>query len=206
MEQMGKICALTFDDGPNMTVTPLMLDVLESFGAKATFFVVGQNINEENSAVMRRAVSLGCEIENHSWTHSKMADMDESAILDEIKKTSDAIEAAVGKRPSFFRPPYFITSELLFRAAGMPLIGGTGCLDWEADVPAERRAGMIINQAQDGSIFLLHDFTGNEATVKALKSIIPALEDKGFSFVTVADLFRLKKAKIKPSGKLWYSV
>lgn len=203
---IGKLCALTFDDGPNMTVTPLMLDVLESFSAHATFFVVGQNINGENSAVMRRAVSLGCEIGNHSWTHSKMDEMDEATVRDEIVRTSDAIEAAVGKRPAFFRPPYFITSELLFRVAGMPLVGGIGCLDWEADVPAERRAGMIINQVHDGSVCLLHDFTGNEATVTALKSILPALEDKGYSFVTVSELFALKGVAIEPSGNLWYSV
>jgi peptidoglycan-N-acetylglucosamine deacetylase len=203
---LDKICALTFDDGPNMTVTPLMLDVLESFSAPATFFVVGKNINEENSAVMRRAVSLGCEIANHSWTHSRMSEQDDETVRDEIERTSVAIEAAVGKRPSFFRPPYFNTSEALFRLAGMPLIGGTGCLDWEADVPAERRAGMIVNQAQDGSIFLLHDFEGNEATVTALKSILPALEDKGFSFVTMTDLFRMKGVAIEPSDKLWYSV
>jgi peptidoglycan-N-acetylglucosamine deacetylase len=206
MDIKGKICALTFDDGPNLTVTPLMLDVLESFSVPATFFVVGEKITAENTVVMQRAVSLGCEIENHSWTHSHMAEMDKEIIRDEILKTSDAIEAAVGTRPMFFRPPYFETNEVMFRVAGMPLIGGTGCLDWQGDVPAERRAGMVINQAQDGTIFLLHDFEGNEATVKALKSIIPELLDKGFTFVTLADLFRIKKVKIEPSGKIWYSV
>jgi peptidoglycan/xylan/chitin deacetylase (PgdA/CDA1 family) len=206
MEIKGKICALTFDDGPNLTVTPLVLNVLESFSVPATFFVVGDKITAENTVVMKRAVSLGCEIENHSWTHSHMADMDKEIIREEILKTSDAIEAAIGTRPRFFRPPYFETNEEMFRVAGMPLIGGTGCLDWEADVPAERRAGMVINQAQNGTIFLLHDFEGNEPTVKALKSIIPELLDKGFTFVTLADLFRIKKVKIEPSGKIWYSL
>jgi Predicted xylanase/chitin deacetylase len=101
-----KYIALSFDDGPNTTTESKMLDVLAKHDVPATFFFIGNNINEESAENMKRALELGCEIGNHSLTHSRMSQMDEEQVKTEILATSKMIEQITGQRPRFFRPPY----------------------------------------------------------------------------------------------------
>ncbi|MDE6599944.1 MAG: polysaccharide deacetylase family protein [Oscillospiraceae bacterium] len=188
----NKLAALTFDDGPNTVTTPQVLDVLEQHGIPASFFVVGNNITPESSEVMRRAVKLGCEIENHSRTHSDMSQMSAEEMLAEINFTSDAVEAAVGRRPKFFRPPYISYNQLMFDTIDLTFICGVGADDWNDEVSAEERFSRIMEQVSDGTIILLHDMTGNSRTVEAIGKIIPALISDGYEFVTVSELFSRK--------------
>lgn len=185
-----KLVALTFDDGPNTGTTPLVLDVLEKHGVPATFFAVGDNITPESAEVMRRAVTLGCEIENHSRTHSDMTKFNEDEIIAEISFTSDAVEAAAGRRPRFFRPPYIAFDQRMFDVIDMTFISGAGAEDWLDEVSAEERFRRIMDQVRDGTVILLHDMKENFRTVDAIKMIIPALLDGGYELVTVEELFR----------------
>ena len=89
--------ALTFDDGPNTVITPRVLDILEENGAVGTFFLIAQNINPESAEMVRRAVSLGCDIENHSVTHSFMDEMTPETIREEVKTCSEKITAITGR-------------------------------------------------------------------------------------------------------------
>ena len=187
-----KLAALTFDDGPNTVTTPQVLDVLEKHGIPASFFVVGNNITPESSEVMRRAVKLGCEIENHSRTHSDMAQMSAEELMAEINFTSDAVEAAVGRRPKFFRPPYISYNQLMFDTIDMTFICGVGADDWNDEVSADERFSRIMEQVSDGTVILLHDMTGNSRTVEAIGRIIPAMISEGYEFVTVSELFSQK--------------
>lgn len=187
-----KLAALTFDDGPNTVTTPQVLDVLEKHGIPASFFVVGNNITPESSEVMRRAVKLGCEIENHSRTHSDMAKMSAEEMLAEINFTSDAVENAVGRRPKFFRPPYISYNQLMFDTIAPTFICGVGADDWNDEVSAEERFNKIMEQVSDGTIILLHDSNGNFRTVEAIGRIIPAMISEGYEFVTVSELFSRK--------------
>lgn len=187
-----KLAALTFDDGPNTVTTPQVLDVLEKHGIPASFFVVGNNITHESAEVMRRAVKLGCEIENHSRTHSDMAKMSAEEILAEINFTSDAVENAVGRRPKFFRPPYISYNQLMFDTIDLTFICGVGADDWNDEVSAEERFTKIMEQVSDGTVILLHDMTGNSRTVEAIGKIIPAMISEGYEFVTVSELFSRK--------------
>ncbi|MCM1024272.1 MAG: polysaccharide deacetylase family protein [Prevotella sp.] len=187
-----KLISLTFDDGPNTVTTPQVLDVLEKHGVPASFFVCGNNITPETSEVMRRAASLGCEIENHSRTHSDMKEMSAEEMLAEINFTSDAVEKAVGRRPRFFRPPYISYSQLMFDTIELTFICGVGADDWDASVSAEERFKRITGQATDGTVILLHDMAGNSPTVEAIERIIPALKAEGYGFVTVSELFTRK--------------
>lgn len=187
-----KLAALTFDDGPNTVTTPQVLDVLEKHGIPASFFVVGNNITPESSEVMRRAVKLGCEIENHSRTHSDMAQMSAKEMLAEINFTSDAVEAAVGRRPKFFRPPYISYNQLMFDTIDMTFICGVGADDWNDEVSADERFSKIMEQVSDGTVILLHDMTGNFRTVEAIGRIIHAMISEGYEFVTVSELFSQK--------------
>lgn len=186
-----KYVALSFDDGPNVVTTPKVLDVLEENDVPASFFVIGQNINDDSAEMMRRAVSLGCDIENHSWTHSQMPQLSAEQIKDEIEATSAEIEKRIGVRPSFFRPPYISVNRTMFDVIDLTFICGLGCEDWVPEVSAEQRAATVLGSVRDGNILLLHDMEGNDNTVKALKIIIPELKSRGFEFVTVPQLFKL---------------
>ena len=187
-----KFIALTFDDGPNLTTTMDVLDLIEQYGITASFYVVGNNITSETEKAMQRAVSLGCEIENHSRTHSVMSEQTAEEIAEEIRFTSDKIEAAVGRKPRFFRPPYIAYNQLMFDTIDLTFICGNGAEDYNDEISAEMRCERIMEQVCDGMIILLHDMEGNFRTVEALKMLIPALLDEGYGFVTTTQLFERK--------------
>ena len=201
----AKYVALSFDDGPNTVTTPKVLDVLKSNRVPASFFVIGSNINEESAAVMQRAAAMGCDIENHSLTHSGMSALGADSVRTEIAATSALIEKYVGKAPAFFRPPYIDHNDLMHEVIDLTFICGTGCQDWEPEVNAEMRAETIINNVVDGDVILLHDFVGNDMTVEALKVIIPALKKQGYKFVTVPELFRIKGVVPQPNSGIIYT-
>lgn len=202
---MQKHIALTFDDGPNTSTTLEVLDLIEQYGITATFFAVGNNINENSAKSMQRAVSLGCEIENHSRTHSALTDFSAEEISAEIEYTDEKISAAVGRKPQFFRPPYIAYNRLMFDSIEHTFICGVGADDWMDEISPEMRYEKIIAQAQDGTIILLHDAEGNFRTVEALKKIIPALLEQGYEFVTVSDMFR-KKGVTPKKGIIYTNV
>ena len=181
--------ALTFDDGPNTTITPQVLDILEEHGIVASFFLIADNITPESARQVQRAVSLGCDIQNHSRTHGFMDKMTPGQIREEIRYCTEKIVEITGKAPAFFRPPYIAINQTLFDEVDLTFICGVGCEDWVPDVPAEERARRILATATDGEIVLLHDMTGNINTVDALKTIIPELKRRGFTFHTVSQLF-----------------
>ena len=200
-----KIIALTFDDGPNTVTTPQVLDIIQKHNVPASFFVCGNNITPESGSVMKRAAGLGCEIHNHSQTHSDMTKMSPEEIKAEIDFTSDKIEEAVGVRPRFFRPPYIAVNEKMHAAIDLTFICGLGAEDWLDEISAEERYSRIISQAEDGLVILLHDRAGNEKTVKAIDMIIPELKRQGYKFVTVSQLFEIKNV-VPKRGEMYTTV
>ena len=185
-----KLIALSFDDGPNDIITPKVLDLMQEFNVPGSFFVIGQNINESTAKQMTRAISLGCEIQNHSLTHSMMTQLSKEEIAEEIKKTDDLIEKYTGVRPWMFRPPFINVNETMHEVIGHTFICGVNCEDWVPERTAQERYESIMKQVKDGDIFLLHDFVGNDNTVEALRMLIPALKEQGYTFVTVSELFK----------------
>ena len=199
-----KYLALSFDDGPNLTTESKMLDVLAKHDVPATFFFIGNNINEETAENMMRALELGCEIGNHSLTHSMMSMMDEEQVKTEIIATSGMIQKITGQWPKLFRPPYINVKPEMYDWIDLTFICGKGCEDWEASVGKEARYEGILANAEPGAIYLLHDFEGNEATVEALDEAIPVLKKQGYVFVTVSQLF--EKLNCTPDGHTMYTV
>ena len=204
-EEYGKVIALTFDDGPNTTTTGEVLDLFEKYGVRGTFFLIGDNIDEQSAENVKRAYQMGCEIANHSKTHSYMNKMTEEEIKAEIDYTSDKIEEITGERPKFFRPPYIAVNQTMLDAIDLTFINGFGCTDYEEKVDAEARYKKTMEQAEDGAIILLHDAKGNYQTVQALEKIIPDLLEQGYELVTVSELFFAKGVLLDPDDGKVYS-
>ena len=198
----GPYIALTFDDGPNPTLTPKLLDLLAAHHMKATFFVVGQNA-ADHPEILRRAVRAGHEIANHSWSHPNFAKMSDEAVRHELQKTDDAISAAIGKRPTLLRPPYgnitanqkrWIHNEFGYRI----IIWDVDPLDWKRPGPSVVTS-RILKETHAGSIVLAHDI--HPPTIEAMVATLNQLEAKGFKSVTVTDLLAMAKPKPSPSPR-----
>lgn len=202
-----KYMALSFDDGPNTTTTNEVLDVLEANGIAGSFFVIGRNINKETAVVMRRAIALGCDIENHSSNHPYMSKLTDDAVKSEIEVTDNLIRIYTGTVPEYFRPPYIDQCPSMHQVIDKTFIAGYSCHDWQSGMSAEEKHKLIMQHAADGLIILLHDFTGNKTTVEALRTAIPALKEQGYTFVSVPELFRVKGvAHPHHNGKVYSNV
>lgn len=197
--------AITFDDGPNATTTMEVLDILEKYQVRASFFLIGTNINDESAKSVKRAFDLGCDIENHSKTHSYMDKMTADEIKNEVAYVNDKVKEITGTTPKFFRPPYIAVNDTMYENIDMTFISGNGCNDWDDKVTAEYRAKYLEKKAADGVIFLLHDAEGNSKTVEALDKAIPILLEKGFQFATISELFKLKGIEISGTDTNIYS-
>lgn len=205
METNQKLVAFTFDDGPS-DLTPEVLDILEENGIVATFFLIGNLISDDKVPIMKRQLQMGCELANHSFTHSDMSTMSPEVIKDEIDKTTRLIKEKVGYDVKFFRPPYIALSDTMYDTIEFPFIQGLGCKDWEPDVSAEERLSIVLNEVKDGTMVLLHDFQGNVNTAKALPAMIHGLKEQGYSFVTVSELFHKKNINPNQKHKIWTNV
>lgn len=197
IDKSKPVIALTFDDGPNMTTTVEMLDKLEKYDVVASFFVVGNHINDDTKDVIKRAYDMGCEINNHSRTHESMTALTAQEIKEEVEFTDDKVYEITGERTKFFRPPYIATNDVVYDCIDLPFISGYGSTDYEDSVSPQERSSRILEQITDGGIILLHDFEGNSKTVEAMDLLIPALIEQGYQFGTVSQLFEAKG--VKPS-------
>ncbi len=195
--------SLTFDDGPNLGTTSQTLDLLELYKIPASFFLIGQNINEKSAESIRREIADGCSVECHSWSHPAFPKLSPEEMIEEIEKTNAAIEKYSDEKPMFFRPPYIALNQLMFDTIRMPFIEGRGVDDWNDSVSVETRVEGVIKNAHDGQIILLHDMEGNEKTVEALKKIIPVLKENGAEFYTVRDLFKVCGVNPNQANKIW---
>ena len=193
-----KYIALTFDDGPSDTTSLKVLNKLKEYGIKASFFLIGNEITPEREEIIRAEFEYGCDIENHSLTHSDMRELDAQAVKAEIEETTRRIVAVTGKEPMFFRPPYINYNDLMFETIPYIFICGIACDDWIPEVSAAERARKAIEGAKDGALVLLHDSEGNDNTVEALDIIIPELKKQGYEFVTLRQLFA--RAGITPEN------
>lgn len=203
---MSKYCSLTFDDGPNFAgdnTMNKMLDVLEKHGVVASFFLIANKISAENTAVIERAVKMGCDIENHTWSHRDMTKLSREEMMEEYDKCDEAIIKITGKKPVLFRPPFICVNDLMHEVIHVPFICGHGCEDWVKERTVDERYKLMMANVQDGIMYLLHVDDGNEATLELVDRAIPALKAQGFEFVTAPRLFELKGVEMKDNGQNW---
>ena len=184
--------ALTFDDGPSAQYTPQVLDVLKKYGVKATFFVIGENI-EKNADIISREAEEGHEIGNHTYSHLDERRNDVGFMRNEIINTNILIKKYSGKSPKYFRPPYGVENWRFLDEAELLnysiILWGVDVRDWDPQVTRDDISLQIVKEARNGSIILLHDGgTSREAMIDALPAVIEGLRQKGIGFVTIDEM------------------
>ncbi len=198
-----KLISLTFDDGPNNSVTNEVLDRLEKYNVPASFFLIGENINMETRVSAERALKLGCDLENHSFTHTDMTKLTPDQIQTEIGETQDLIKDISGVYPEFFRPPYIVYDQKMYDNIPLTFICGAGCEDWIPETSVKDRYERSVANSRNGEMLLLHDCEFNSKTAQTLDLLIPRLLNDGFEFVTERQLF--SRLGVKPQHNKIYS-
>ena len=190
-----RVLALTYDDGPNPPYTDSLLDVLQEFDAKATFFAIGKNI-EDNLETTRRMLAEGHELGNHSYSHKKLVNLSFETVRSEIQKTDDILSNLGVRSNIHFRAPYGLKRIKLpwelARRQKANILWNVDPKDYETADPDEI-ADSIIRNVEPGSIILLHDGGGNRSqTVAATKTVLQKLTQEGYQFKTVSQLMSLQ--------------
>ena len=177
--------ALTFDDGPSPKYTPLLLDGLKERNVRATFFLLGKNV-KENQELVHRMQAEGHLLGNHTYNHVQLNKIPETTARQEILKTNNEIYEATGKYPEYMRPPYGAWKKNMELCVEMlPVFWDIDTLDWKSqNVDAILKAAG--EEPEDGSIILMHD--EYQTSVEAALLLIDRLKEKGYEFVTVDEL------------------
>ncbi len=192
------LVALTFDDGPGQ-YTEELLDCLEKNGAKATFYMLGQNV-EKYPDIVRRMSDLGMELSNHTYDHKDLTKLTEGEITAEIQRTSSLIQNAAGVLPDTFRPPGGSYNETVQNVTGMPIVKWSiDTKDWKTK-SEDQTYQCVMDSVQDGSIVLMHDI--HQWSVKAALRLIPDLLQEGYKLVTVQELAQAKGITLE-NGKVY---
>jgi peptidoglycan/xylan/chitin deacetylase (PgdA/CDA1 family) len=183
------VVAMTFDDGPHPRHTPRLLDMLKARGMRATFYLIGNRVVQYPD-IARRIAEEGHEIGNHSWSHPFLNRLGNTAVINEIDRTTDAIWNATGRPPVTFRPPYGAFNRrqrlMLHEVRSFPTIL------WDVDPQDWRRPGSsvvarrILANMHQGSIILSHDIHG--ATVDAMPATLDGFTRAGLQTITVSEM------------------
>lgn len=194
--------ALTYDDGPSNGPTTRILDTLDKYNSRATFFVVGSRVGSYKSQI-QRAYNLNCEIGNHTYNHKTLTSLSASGVSSELNQTSSKIENITGERPVVMRPPGgSFNNSTVKNNVGMPIImWSVDTRDWE-NRNSSKIVSNIKNNVRDGSIVLMHDLY--DCTASATETIVPWLIKNGYQIVTVTELMDAKGISMK-NGSAYYS-
>ncbi|APM38949.1 polysaccharide deacetylase family protein [Clostridium kluyveri] len=189
---------LTFDDGPDSSVTPRVLDILKSNDVKANFFFVGTQINYFPN-IVKRAYDEGHLILNHSWNHLYFTKIDIETIREEIILTENKINDIIGKRPALVRPPYGATDEKVLAAVSGTnnkiVIWSIDSMDWVQNIDKQTIVKNILDNVRPGDIILMHSSVGHKINVEILPEIIDGLGKKGYRIVDLSVLLKIKPYK-----------
>lgn len=192
--------ALTYDDGPNTKATNRILDALEKVNGRATFFIVGERLNEFSGCIDREN-ALGCEIANHTYNHVMFNTADSATIKKQIKKTNDQVRDMTGKMPTLARAPGGYTGSNPKEDVGMPLIQwSVDTMDWSSR-NADAVVAKIKSNVKDGDIVLMHDLY--DSTAEATEQIVPWLVAEGYQIVTVSEMMAVKGITMQP-GEVYF--
>ena len=183
--QENKKIALTFDDGPHPYYTEQLLDGLAERGVKATFFLLGCNI-EGNEEVVRRMAEEGHLIGNHTYYHVDITTLSQEEACAEIQDTSRKITEITGQPVEYVRPPFGSWSqELECEVMMIPIFWSVDTLDWSTR-NADLLVQQVVSEVEENDIILMHD--SYKSTIQAALRIVDLLQSEGYEFVTADEL------------------
>jgi peptidoglycan/xylan/chitin deacetylase (PgdA/CDA1 family) len=189
MDAAGKVIALTFDDGPSTHRTPPLLELLQAHDVKATFFMLGENI-EKHPDIARQVWEAGHLIGNHSYDHPRLILRSPAFVKKQILDTDRLIMSLGQAEVRYFRPPYsykYLVLPWMLRSMEKHLVTGTydPPAEYASPYPAETVAEEVVRNARPGSIIFLHDGKNAdpEAFIQSIASIIVRLKAAGYRFV-----------------------
>ena len=195
----SKCIALTFDDGPGI-YTDKLLSYLQSYKAKATFFMIGPSAQRYPS-IVKRVFDNGHQIGNHTWSHPSLPGLSPAQVQNEISSTNNILQGITGVKPTTLRPPYGATNAAVQRVVSNL---GMSSILWSVDTRdwADRNSNIVCNRAisnaRPGAIILMHDI--HRTSVDAVPCILQNLSSQGYQFVTVDKLL----GNLQP-GSIYYS-
>ncbi|MDP9863394.1 MULTISPECIES: polysaccharide deacetylase family protein [Streptosporangium] len=184
----AKCIALTYDEGPGPH-TGRLLDALAREGARATFFSVGSNASARPE-LLRRMRQEGHLVANHTWSHRDLTSLPGSKVADQLNRTQYAITQAIWQVPTLMRPPYGASNiqvAAVARRMGLSVVRWSVDTEDQGDPDPGAIADRAVSRARPGAIVLMHDVHG--ATVDATPQILRRLKEKGYTFVTVPELY-----------------
>lgn len=171
----------------SQVITPLILDILKSKGAHATFYVLGVKAVQYPD-ILKRMRDEGHEVGNHGWDHTRMTTLKHAGVVDQLQRTSQVIRAAIGTEPTSMRPPYGSTKPALnkvIRGLDMEVImWDVDTLDWTRP-ESSAIVRLVKERATSGCIILCHDIM--PGTLEALERLVDEVHSKGLRLVTVTD-------------------
>lgn len=189
--------ALTFDDGPDETFTPQVLEILHHYGVHATFFCIGSQI-QKYPDVLRNIAEGGHTIANHSWSHPHLTTMAAHDVMWELAATSGLIEEVVGCRPLFMRPPYGDLDarvEALIESEDYHVIlWDVDSVDWSG-IAGPQVAAHVLPDLHPGAIVLHHSAGRVAGTVAALPYLIEVTQAMGYRYARLADMLGIPAYK-----------
>lgn len=196
-----KYVALTFDDGPGK-YTKELVDLLVKNNVKASFFMVGQNIKNYKSSV-KYAYDNEMEICNHSQNHKNLKNLSKEDIEYEINSVDDMLEEIIGERARYYRSPGGNQNENVLNTISKPcILWNVDTRDWESR-DTQKIISKTLKEVDDGDIILMHEIY--KTTLDAVEPIIIKLKEKGYNFVTVTELYKIKGVPLE-NGKIYYGM
>lgn len=194
--------AFTFDDGPYYSVDKRILDTLQAYGGRATFFIVGSRVNDYKDT-LKRIRDSGSEIGNHTYNHKNLEQIPPEEVASQIEMTNDAVEAVTGFRPKLVRVPYGAFKGQVPGLVSYPMIQWSiDTQDWSSK-DKDAIAASVLSQAKDGSIILMHDLYSS--TAEAFETVIPLLAAQGYQFVTVSEMYAAKGVPLE-AGQVYFNI
>lgn len=177
--------ALTFDDGPS-DLTPQLLADLSAEDAAATFFVIGQYV-ANLPEIVQQTVAAGHEVGNHTWAHPDLTTLGPEGAAWQVTETTNIVAESTGIPTPFVRPPYGAWNESVLETSQLPFImWSVDTNDWQKP-STEELVNLVVNTTVPGDIVLMHDI--HESTVQAVPHMLGPLKSRGFSLVTISQLF-----------------
>ena len=189
-----KMVALTFDDGPDRTITPAIIDILDRNQVKGNFFFLGSEVTKYPD-IVKNAFDKGHLVLSHSYNHVQLPKISSEAMAQEISQAGEAIKSVIGKEPALLRPPYGDANEPVATMAknqGYSIVlWSIDTLDWSQKEP-ENIVKNVTDHVRNGDIILMHSNSDKIATKEALPMMIEALQRLNFEIVDLETLLNLK--------------